>query len=112
MAHHKWAFEDLSMMATQPGVVVLYPSDAVCTYRLVEAAANHQGMVYIRTGRPKTPILYPNNEPFHIGGSKLHKPSSDDQLTIVAAGVTLFEALKAQGELAKSRHSRSCRRSL
>jgi len=94
--------EDLSMMAAQPGVVVLYPSDAVCSYRLVEAAANHQGMVYIRTGRPKTPILYPNDEPFHIGGSKLHKPSSDDRLTIVAAGVTLFEALKAQEELAKA----------
>jgi transketolase len=94
--------EDLSMMAAQPGVVVLYPSDAVCTYRMVEAAANHQGMVYIRTGRPKTPILYPNDEPFHMGGSKLHKPSSDDRLTIVAAGVTLFEALKAQEELAKA----------
>ncbi len=94
--------EDLSMMAAQPGVVVLYPSDAVCTYRLLEAAANHKGMVYIRTGRPKTPILYPNDESFHLGGSKLHKPSSDDRLTIVAAGVTLFEALKAQAELAKS----------
>ena len=94
--------EDLSMMAAQPGVVVLYPSDAVCTYRLLEAAANHQGMVYIRTGRPKTPILYPNDESFHLGGSKLHKPSSDDRLTIVAAGVTLFEALKAQAELAKA----------
>ena len=94
--------EDLSMMAAQPGVVVLYPSDAVCTYRLVEAAASHQGMVYIRTGRPKTPILYPNDEPFHLGGSKLHKPSSDDRLTIVAAGVTLFEALNAQAELAKA----------
>jgi transketolase len=94
--------EDLSMMAAQPGVVVLYPSDAVCTYRLVEAAAKHQGMVYIRTGRPKTPILYPNDEPFHLGGSKLHKPSSDDRLTIVTAGVTLFEAFKAQEDLAKA----------
>ena len=94
--------EDLAMMAVQPGVVVLYPSDAVCTYKLVEAAANHQGMVYIRTGRPKTPILYPNDEAFHIGGSKIHKPSPDDRLTIVTAGVTLFEAMKAQTELEKS----------
>ena len=94
--------EDLAMMAVQPGVVVLYPSDAVCTYKLVEAAANHQGMVYIRTGRPKTPILYPNDETFHIGGSKIHKPSPDDRLTIVTAGVTLFEAMKAQTELEKS----------
>ena len=94
--------EDLAMMAVQPGVVVLYPSDAVCTYKLVEAAAKHQGMVYIRTGRPKTPILYPNEEAFHIGGSKIHKPSPDDRLTIVTAGVTLFEAMKAQTELEKS----------
>ena len=94
--------EDLAMMAVQPGIVVLYPSDAVCTYKLVEAAAHHQGMVYIRTGRPKTPILYPNDESFHIGGSKIHKPSADDRLTIVTAGVTLFEAMKAQTELEKS----------
>ena len=94
--------EDLSMMAAQPNIVVLYPSDAVCTHKLVEAAANHQGMVYIRTGRPKTPILYKNDETFPIGGSKILRHSSTDRLTIVAAGVTLFEALKAHDELSKS----------
>lgn len=91
--------EDLAMMAVQPGVVVLYPSDAVCTYRLVEAAAAHQGMVYIRTGRPKTPILYGNDETFRIGGSRVHGAGPADRLTIVAAGVTLFEALKAREQL-------------
>jgi transketolase len=91
--------EDLAMMAVQPGVVVLYPSDAVCTYRLVEAAAAHRGMVYIRTGRPKTPILYGNDETFRIGGSKVHGAGSADRLTLVAAGVTLFEALKAREQL-------------
>ncbi|MFQ5938128.1 MAG: transketolase, partial [Acidiferrobacterales bacterium] len=50
--------EDLAMMGAQPGMVVLYPSDAVCTHRLVEAAAAHRGPLYIRTGRPKIPILY------------------------------------------------------
>ncbi len=91
--------EDIAMMAAQPGVVVLYPSDAVCTYRLVEAAAAHRGLVYIRTGRPKSPILYGNEETFSIGGSKVVRQSPSDQLTIVAAGVTLFEALKAHEQL-------------
>jgi transketolase len=91
--------EDLAMMAAQPGMVVLYPSDAVSTYKLVEAAAAHRGPVYIRTGRPKSPVLYGNDEAFHIGGSRVLRQSPADQLTIVAAGVTLFEALKAYDAL-------------
>lgn len=87
--------EDIAMMAAQPGVVVLYPSDATCMYRLVETAAAHKGMVYIRAGRPKSPVLYGPDEMFHIGGSKVLRQSASDVLTIVAAGVTLFEALKA-----------------
>jgi transketolase len=94
--------EDLAMMAAQPGVVVLYPSDGVCAYRLVESMANHKGMAYMRTGRPKTPILYGQDETFEIGGSKVLRQSDKDQLTIVTAGVTLFEALKAYDELLKS----------
>jgi transketolase len=94
--------EDLAMMAAQPGMVVLYPSDAMCAYRLVETMANHKGMVYMRTGRPKTPILYDTNETFTIGGSKVLRQSTNDQITVVAAGVTLFEALKAYDELQKS----------
>ncbi len=92
--------EDIAMMSTQPGVTVLYPSDAVCAYHLVQAAASHEGMVYIRTSRPKTPILYNNDDIFHIGGSKILRQSDQDRLTIVTAGVTLFEALKAYDELA------------
>jgi transketolase len=91
--------EDIAMMAAQPGVVVLYPSDAVCAYRLVEAAAAHRGMVYIRAGRPKSPVLYGNDETFKIGGCKVLRQSPSDQLTIVAAGVTLFESLKAHDQL-------------
>ena len=91
--------EDLAMMAAQPGMVVLYPSDAVCTHRLVEAAAVHRGPVYIRTGRPKSPILYGNDETFKIGGSQVVRQSLSDRLTIVAAGVTLFEALEAYDQL-------------
>jgi transketolase len=91
--------EDIAMMAAQPGVTVLYPSDATCTYRLVEMAATHKGMVYIRAGRPKSPVLYGPDETFHIGGSKVIRQSASDVLTIVAAGVTLFEALKAYDTL-------------
>jgi len=91
--------EDIAIMAAQPGVTVLYPSDGTCTYRLVEAAANHKGMVYIRAGRPKSPILYGPEERFQIGGSKVLRQSATDALTIVAAGITLFEALKAYDQL-------------
>ncbi|MDE3226173.1 MAG: transketolase, partial [Nitrospirota bacterium] len=72
---------------------------AVCTYRMIEAAAAHRGPVYIRTGRPKAPILYGNDEVFAIGGSKVLRQSQADKLTVVAAGVTLFEALKAHDQL-------------
>ncbi|MBM4127396.1 MAG: transketolase [Nitrospira sp.] len=91
--------EDIAMMAAQPGVTVLYPSDGTSTYRLVEAAATHKGMVYIRAGRPKSPVLYNAGEHFPIGGSKVLRQSASDVLTIVAAGVTLFEALKAHDQL-------------
>jgi len=91
--------EDIAMMAAQPGVTVLYPSDAVCAYRLVEAAAAHRGMVYIRAGRPKSPVIYNQDETFKIGGCKVLRQSTSDQVTIVTAGVTLFEALKAHDQL-------------
>lgn len=91
--------EDLAMMSTQPGVTVLYPSDALSMYKLLEAAAAHKGMVYLRAGRPKTPVIYGTGETFRIGGSKVIRQTAADQLTIVAAGVTLFEALKAHDQL-------------
>ncbi len=91
--------EDIAMMAAQPNVTVLYPSDGNSTYHLIEAAAAHKGMVYLRAGRPKSPVLYGPEERFHIGGSKILRQSPSDVLTIVAAGVTLFEALKAYDQL-------------
>ena len=89
------ALEDLAMMRAEPNMTVLYPSDAVCAERCVELAAYHPGPVYIRTSRPKTPILYGNNEVFTVGGSKVLRQSNADVATVVGAGVTLFEALKA-----------------
>jgi transketolase len=89
------ALEDLSMMTAQPNITVLYPSDAVCAEHLVVAAASRPGPVYIRTTRPKLPVLYDNREPFPIGGSKVVRRSHADQATVIGAGVTLYEALKA-----------------
>ena len=93
--------EDLAMFRAVPNSVVLYPSDAVSTWRAVELVARHQGLCYIRTGRPKAPILYPNDETFAIGKAKVVRQSDNDALTVVAAGVTLFEALRAYEELKK-----------
>ncbi len=89
------ALEDLAMTRAEPNMTVLYPSDAVCGERCVELAAYHPGPVYIRTSRPKTPILYGNDEVFTVGGSKVLRQSNADVATVVGAGVTLFEALKA-----------------
>lgn len=94
------ALEDLAMMAAQPNVAVLYPCDAPSTERLVAAMAAHAGPAYMRTSRPKTPVIYSNDEQFPIGGSKVLRRSDDDVATIIGAGVTLFEALKAHEELA------------
>lgn len=94
------ALEDLAMMRAQPNVTVLYPCDAVSAERCVELAAYQPGPVYIRTSRPKTPVLYETQEPFTIGGSKVLRQSAADAAVVVAAGVTVFEALKAFDQLA------------
>ena len=94
------ALEDLAMMRAVPGCAVLYPCDGVSAARLVEAAAGHEGMAYIRTTRPATPVIYGPDEAFPIGGSKVVRESPGDAATVVAAGITLFEALKAHDQLA------------
>jgi len=116
--------EDLVMFRTINGSVVLYPADAVATEKLVEEMAKLKGISYIRTTRPPTPVIYGNEEKFEIGGSKVHltknqEPrtknpenrtknrkkssitSSKSKVIIVAAGITLYEALVAQEELGK-----------
>ena len=87
--------EDIAMFRAIPEAVVLYPSDAVSAERLVAEAATHQGIVYIRTSRPKTAILYDVTDTFPIGGSKIVRQSAEDKVTIVTAGVTLHEAYKS-----------------
>ncbi|HLA78899.1 MAG TPA: transketolase [Vicinamibacteria bacterium] len=92
--------EDLAMMRAISGSTVLYPSDAVSAERLVEAAVHTPGLVYIRTSRPKTKVLYQNHEYFPVGQSKTLRTSAQDRVTLVGAGVTLYEALAAHQILA------------
>jgi transketolase len=91
------ALEDLAMMRAIVGSTVLYPSDAVSTEKLLEEMALKKGVCFLRTSRPKTPVIYGNNEKFPIGGAKVLREG--DKVTLVSAGVTLFEALKAADTL-------------
>jgi transketolase len=91
--------EDLAMMRAIPDSVVLYPSDAVSTVKLVEQMVRLQGIAYLRTTRPKTPVIYDNAESFPIGGCKVLRSSPNDVATVVGAGITLHEALKAYEQL-------------
>jgi transketolase len=93
--------EDIAFFGAEPDVIILQPSDAVSTNKLVPLMINHQGISYMRTLRPKTPILYTEDETFKIGGSKIVQQSQEDYLTIAATGITVFEALKAAKELKK-----------
>ena len=94
--------EDIAMFRTLLNTTVFYPCDAVSTERLVEEAYRVKGIVYIRTSRPEVPVIYNADDKFKIGGSKVLKNSESDQVTLVAAGVTVFEALKAYEELEKA----------
>ena len=94
------ALEDIAMMRGVPDCTVFYPCDAVSAERLMALAAATHGPVYLRMSRPKTPVIYGPNEAFVVGGSKTLRQSPKDAVTIVAAGVTVFEAFKAHDTLA------------
>lgn len=94
------ALEDIALMRALPNSVVLYPCDAVSTHRLVSAMADYTaGISYLRTTRMATPVVYPLHEEFVIGGCKVLRESEKDVACIVAAGVTVFEALAAYDRL-------------
>ena len=93
------ALEDLGMMRAVPDCAVLYPCDGVSAERLVVEMAQRPGMAYMRTSRPKTPTTYGPEEKFPIGGLKVLRYSENDVATVVGAGVTVFEALKAYEQL-------------
>ncbi|HYE35355.1 transketolase [Methylocaldum sp.] len=91
--------EDLAMFRALAGSTVLYPCDAVSAERLTEQAVNTPGIVYLRTTRSATPVIYSDSEAFPIGGSKVLRSSEHDQFTVVAAGITVHEALGAYDSL-------------
>ena len=91
--------EDIAMARAIRDSIVLYPADATATLRLTELAARQQGIVYLRTTRAKTPVIYSSKEKFFIGGSKILRKSSRDKVAIFTAGITLFEALDAYKKL-------------
>ena len=93
--------EDIALFRAVLGSTVLYPCDAVSAERLTEQAARTEGIVYLRTSRGKTPVIYDNDEAFPVGGSKTLRASAKDAVTVVAAGVTVHEALAAYAELAR-----------
>lgn len=99
------ALEDISLFRSLPKSIVLYPSDGVSTEKLVYEAYNYSGISYIRTSRPKTPVIYKKAERFPLGDFKVFLSSKDnkDTAVIVAAGITLHEALQAQKDLAREK---------
>jgi transketolase len=96
------ALEDLAMMRAVHGSTVLQPCDANQTAKLVAEMADKEGIVFLRTLRPKTPVIYDAAEDFAIGGSRTVRSSDDDAVTVVASGITLHEATKAADELQES----------
>ncbi len=93
--------EDIALFRSIPNSIILYPSDAVSAEKLVYLAANTNGLKYIRTTRPKTPIIYKSAESFKIGEFKILKQSSQDKIVLIGAGITLHESLKAHEILKK-----------
>ena len=93
--------EDIALFRSINGSTVLYPSDGVSCHKLVIEAAKHPGIVYLRTTRMETPVIYGNNEEFLVGGSKILRSSGNDKACVVGAGITVHEALKAHEELQK-----------
>jgi transketolase len=93
------ALEDIASLRAIHSSVVLHPCDANQTAKLVVAMADTDGIVFMRTLRPNTPVIYGPDEEFEIGGSKLVRSSDSDDVTIVGIGVTVHEALEAAATL-------------
>jgi transketolase len=93
------ALEDIASLRAIHSSTVLHPCDANQTAKLVAAMADTDGIVFIRTLRPNTPVIYDADEEFSIGGSRVIRSSDDDDVTLVGAGITVHEALKAADAL-------------
>ena len=96
------ALEDIAMMRAVPNSAIVYPCDAVSTYKLVNTMGQRsEGITYLRTTRMATPVLYNDSEQFPLGGCKIIKQSDNDVACIIAAGITVHEAIKAHATLQK-----------
>jgi transketolase len=93
------ALEDIAALRAVHSSIVLHPCDANQTAKLVAAMADADGIVFLRTLRPNTPVIYDGDEEFAIGGSRVLRSSDEDDVTLVGAGITVHEALKAAAEL-------------
>jgi len=93
------ALEDLASMRAVHGSTVLYPSDGNQTAKLLDKMADLDGIVFMRTTREATDVLYGSDEDFEIGGSRVIRASDSDQVTVIGAGITLYETLKAYDRL-------------
>jgi transketolase len=93
--------EDVASLRAVHGSTVLHPCDANQTVRLVAAMADTEGISYLRTLRPATPVLYSPDEEFEIGGSRVLRSSDSDEVALIGAGITVHEALKAADALAE-----------
>lgn len=89
------ALNDISFFRGIFGSIVLYPSDAVSTLKLTEQAYLYEGISYLRVTRADTPVIYSNSDTFVVGGSKTVYSGDLDEITLVGAGITLYECLKA-----------------
>lgn len=93
--------EDFALFGAIPDSILFHPSDAVSTAKILPILVHHIGISYLRTLRPKTPILYDKHEKFEIGGSKILRQAKEDILTIAACGIAVHETLKAYELLQK-----------
>jgi transketolase len=93
------ALEDIASLRAIHSSVVLHPSDANQTAKLVAAMAGTKGIVFLRTLRPNTEVIYDADEEFAVGGSRVLRSSDDDDVTVVGAGITVHEALAAADTL-------------
>ena len=93
--------EDMAYFRSITNSTVFYPSDGVSAYKLTQLSYKEKGLVYIRTTRPRTPVIYKDDEKFEVGGSKTLEKSDKDLVTIIASGITVHEAIKAHKQLKK-----------
>jgi transketolase len=96
------SLEDIALFRTLLGSTIVYPADGVATNKLTKAVAQkQQGIRYIRVTRPDSPNIYASETEFHLGGSHVLHSSKKDRYTLIGAGITVFEALKAHQQLKK-----------